>query len=139
MIFYSLNTYLELNYLWYFSVFFFTLQVLLSKMFERLFLKEKAFKTFSAASADDIKEMWKYLELFGEPIGDNLKQAELNKCLKDTYCIYISSFIIYIIILETLQYLNTVLKILSFVLIVNTFQMGYNVGKTSLNLCGCFF
>lgn len=65
MIFYSLNTYLELNYLWYFSVFFFTLQVLLSKMFERLFLKEKAFKTSSAASADDIKEMWKYLELFG--------------------------------------------------------------------------
>lgn len=37
---------------------FFTLKVLLSKMFERLFLKEKAFKTFSAASADDIKEMW---------------------------------------------------------------------------------
>lgn len=57
-------------------------------MFERLFLKEKAFKTFSA---DDIKDMWKYLELFGEPIGDNLKQAELNKCLKDRYFIYISS------------------------------------------------
>lgn len=88
---FSLNTYLELNHLWYF---FFTLQVLLSKMFERLFLKEKAFKTFSAASADDIKEMWKYLELFGEPIGDNLKQTELYKCLKDRYCIYISSFIL---------------------------------------------
>uniref|UniRef100_K1QEN7 Uncharacterized protein n=1 Tax=Magallana gigas TaxID=29159 RepID=K1QEN7_MAGGI len=31
-------------------------KVLLSKMFDRLFL---AFKTFSATSADDIKEMWK--------------------------------------------------------------------------------
>lgn len=125
MIFYSLNTYLELNYLWYFSVFFFfTLQVLLSKMFERLFLKEKAFKTFSAASADDIKEMWKYLELFGEPIGDNLKQAELNKCLKDRYCIYISSFIIYIIILETLQYLNMVLKNFEFCIDCEYFSDG---------------
>lgn len=93
-------------------------------MFERLFLKEKAFKTFSAASADDIKEMWKYLELFGEPIGDNLKQAELNKCLKDRYCIYISSFIIYIIILETLQYLNMVLKNFEFCIDCEYFSDG---------------
>ncbi|XP_078340082.1 uncharacterized protein LOC111130598 [Crassostrea virginica] len=58
-------------------------KLLLTKLFERLFLKEKAFKSFSAASADDISEMWKNLELFGEPLEDNLKQAELNKCLKD--------------------------------------------------------
>lgn len=82
MIFYSLNTYLELNYLWYFSVFFFTLQVLLSKMFELLFLKEKAFKTFSAASADDIKEMWKYLELFGGTNRGQLKTSWTQQMLE---------------------------------------------------------
>lgn len=88
---FSLNNYLELNL--YFMVYFLSISHYRYSSAKCLndFLKEKAYKTLSAASADDIKEMWKYLELFGEPIGDNLKQAELNKCLKDRYFIYISS------------------------------------------------
>lgn len=73
---FSLNNYLELNL--YFMVYFLGISHYRYSSAKCLndFLKEKAFKTFSAASADDIKEMWKYLELFGEPIGDNLKQAD---------------------------------------------------------------
>lgn len=73
---FSLNNYLELNL--YFMVYFLGISHYRYSSAKCLndFLKEKAFKTFSAVSADDIKEMWKYLELFGEPIGDNLKQAD---------------------------------------------------------------
>lgn len=70
---FSLNNYLELNL--YFMVYF--LGILYYRYFLvkclNDFLKEKVFKILLVVLVDDIKEMWKYLELFGELIGDNLK------------------------------------------------------------------
>ena len=60
-------------------------QVLLTKLFERLRLKEKPFKTFPAASTASMEEMWARLDSLGDPIRCEMKQQALEKEVKDRY------------------------------------------------------
>ena len=63
----------------------FPLQVLLTKLFERLELKEKPFKTFPAASSEALGEMWARLDSLGNPITCEMKQQTLEKEVKSRY------------------------------------------------------
>lgn len=59
--------------------------VLLTQMFRRLYLKDKKFKCFTAATEEAIEALWEQLQKFGPPLGNDMKQPSLKKELKDRY------------------------------------------------------
>lgn len=54
-------------------------------MFRRLYLKDKKFKCFTAATEEAIEALWEQLQKFGPPLGNDMKQPSLKKELKDRY------------------------------------------------------
>lgn len=58
-------------------------KVLLTQMFRRLYLKDKKFKCFTAATEEAIEALWEQLQKFGPPLGNDMKQPRLKKELKD--------------------------------------------------------
>ncbi|XP_062595295.1 uncharacterized protein LOC134256627 [Saccostrea cucullata] len=59
-------------------------KVLLTQMFRRLYLKDKKFKCFQAATEEAIEALWEQLQKFGPPLGHDMKQPSLKKELKDS-------------------------------------------------------
>lgn len=57
-------------------------------MFRRLYLKDKKFKCFTAATEEAIEALWEQLQKFGPPLGNDMKQQSLKKELKDRYKFY---------------------------------------------------
>lgn len=63
----------------------FTSNFIPTQMFRRLYLKDKKFKCFTAATEEAIEALWEQLQKFGPPLGNDMKQPSLKKELKDSY------------------------------------------------------